>query len=81
MAYRRGFDHAVEYLLMDCGLPPEQIMSLQYKQKIALWRAGARGFTYDLRNDAPRMTADEAKQIVSYMNAAFWNAQGDQSNA
>lgn len=80
-AYRRGFDQAIAFLMQDCGLSQAQINSFKYKETVAQWRAGAGGFTRDLRNDAPRMNRDEARQFVSFLNSAFWNEQGGLSDA
>lgn len=80
-AYRRGFDQAIAFVMQDCGLTQSQINQFRYKEKIAKWRAEARNFTPRLSEHPPRMSQDEAKQFVSYVNSAFWNAQGDESNA
>ena len=80
-AYRRGFDQAIATLLLDCGVTEEQAEKFGYKKRVAEWRSQAKGFTYDLRKNAPRMTKDETRQLVAYLNSAFWNDQGDESNA
>ena len=80
-AYRRGFDQALAFVMQDCGLTQSQITQFRYKEKIAKWRSEARGFTPRLREDPPRMSQDEAKQFVSYLNSAFWNKQGGISDA
>ena len=80
-AYRRGFDQAIAILLVDCGVTEEQIEKLLYKKRVAKWRSEAKGWTYELRKNAPRMTKDEATKLVSYMNSGFWDDQGDISDA
>ena len=80
-AYRRGFDHALAFVMQDCGLTQSQINEFKYKKRVVKWKRELKRTVSKTRTDPPRMSRDEAKQFVSYLNSAFWNEQGDQINA
>lgn len=80
-AYRLGFAEAVADLMYDCGATPQQVSKFKYWDRITLWAARGGKKTSMGFQVPPRMTKDECKQFVAYLNAAFWDKQGDVNNA
>ena len=77
VAYRRGFDQAIAFLLLDAGASQSQINKLLYKKRVAAWRAEGRGWIQDLRQDAPRATEEEYSQMLCCMNSLYMGEGGD----
>lgn len=77
VAYRRGFDQAIAFLLLDSGATQHQINKLLYKKRVAAWRAEGKGWIHDLRQDAPRMTKAEHKQLIIGLAALYRGEEGD----
>jgi hypothetical protein len=80
-AYRRGFTHAIKQLLEGSGLTKDQIEKLQYNKKVQDWRTGKKEHSLWVQELPPAITVLEARQLVAYLNSAFWDDQGDESNA
>ena len=81
VAYRRGFDHALAFLFLEAGASQRQINKLLYKKRVAEWRGQARGWIYDLRQDAPRATQEEISEVTLLMSSLFMGEGGDDSDA
>ena len=62
-AYRRGFDQALAFVLMDLGVTNKDVQNLPYKRKIGNWRHGRNGFSLRKREEAPRMTISEKREV------------------
>ena len=71
VAYRRGFDQAIAFLLLDSGAAQHQVNKLLNKKRVAAWRAEGKGWIHDLRQDAPRMTKAEHKQLIIGLAALY----------
>ena len=70
-AYRRGFDQALAFLLMDQGATNKDIQDLTYKRRIGNWRHGRKGFDLRKREEAPRMTISEAREVRSVLFTSY----------
>jgi hypothetical protein len=81
VAYRRGFDQAIAFLLLDAGASQNQINKLLYKKRLAAWRAEGKGWIHDLRQDAPRVTEEEYSEILSCMNCLYMGEEWSEFNA
>lgn len=55
---------------MDLGAAHDQIQNLTYKRRIGNWRHGRNGFDLRKREQAPRITVSEAREIKSVLMTA-----------
>ena len=70
-AYRRGFDQAIAFLLMDLGLTNKQIQDLFYKKKVGWWRHGRVLYSFKSPDPAPRMDGKEQTEIAKLLLEVF----------
>lgn len=80
-AYREGFYAAIMSVMFDCRASHEQVENTRYLNKLAGWKIGPSEKTKIGVTIHPRMSRDEARQFVSYINSGFWDDQGDISDA